>query len=235
MRKLLVLALIAVPVLVIVTLPAALVVPRFDPPAAMGSYRGTIWSGGARWLQPGQVPMQLTWRWSGGWTWRWEAADATSRLQGQWQPGDAVSLSDITGQLDLARVDLAYWLVATHPSGYLDLAIDSAVLQAGEVPQVTGQVIWAQARLEGSIQESLGRITIELEHDNGQQLARLRSLDPAPIQVRGQIVADADSYAADIWLRASRDRPDLAAQIGGLGERQSDGQVRLRVNGALGW
>ncbi len=235
MRKWVVLALIAVPLLIVLTLPAALIIPRFDPPPAMSSYGGTIWSGNARWVQAGQVPMRLTWRWSGGLTWRWEAMDTTSQLQGEWRPGDTTDLSNITGRLDLDRVDLAHWLVATRPAGYLDLAIDSAILQTGEVPQVHGQVIWEQARLEGSIQESLGRIQIELEHKDGQQLARLRSLDPAPIQVRGEIVTDADSYSADIWLRASNDRPDLAAQIGALGERQSDGQVRLRVRGALGW
>ena len=59
------LVLIAVPLLILLTLPAALIIPRFDPPPAMSSYGGTIWSGNARWLQAGQVPMRLTWRWVG--------------------------------------------------------------------------------------------------------------------------------------------------------------------------
>ncbi|AKS40946.1 type II secretion system protein N [Wenzhouxiangella marina] len=235
MRKLLILALIALPVLILLTLPASVVVPRFDPPAALGQYSGTIWSGSARWRQVGQVPMRLEWRWAGGRQWRWTAFDAGSRLEGRWSPGSVLSLEDVRGQLDVARLDLAHWLRFSRPEGFLAFDLDRAELAEGQAPRVEGRLIWEEAALVGTIEESLGRIELVFTPQDNELLAELRSLEPAAVSVRGQIRFDAERYAVDLWLRARPDRPDLAAQLGTLGERQTDGQVRLQLTGGLGW
>jgi hypothetical protein len=235
MRKIIALALVAIPVMILLTLPVSVILPYFEPPDELGQVRGTIWTGSARWSQPGHGPLDLNWRWRGGRRWRWHAADAGTDLAGTWRPGAVTMISDLSGRLDLARVDLQYWLHAVVPTGFLQLEIDTARLQSGQVPHLTGRAVWEEARLEGSIHERLGRIGIELEPGENRQQARIQSLEPAPIQVRGRIEADAEEYEVDLWLRASSDRPDLVSQIGMLGERQPDGQVRLRMRGALGW
>ncbi|MEE4330922.1 MAG: type II secretion system protein N [Wenzhouxiangella sp.] len=250
MRKFVWLGLLAVPIILALTLPVSVVLPLFDPPDALDRVRGTVWSGNAQWRQPGQVPLALRWSWSGGRRWTWRAENGRTRLEGEWRLGAGGAVEAVSGILDLERVDLDHWLYATRPVGYLDLAIDRARLRSGQVPRIEGRAIWEEAGLEGSVHERLGLVEIEFEpgdagrddnsDDSGdasgdkRQRARIQSLDPAPVQVRGTIEADARTYWIDLWLRAAGDRPDLARQIGALGERQADGQVRLRFQGALG-
>jgi hypothetical protein len=238
MRKLLIAGLIALPLLVIATLPAGLVIPRFDPPAALGQYSGTIWSGQARWRQAGQVPMTLQWRWEGGQRWRWEAFDSVSRVQGQWRPGSDLRLSDVQGRLALERLDLGAWLPLSPPQGYLSLALDRVRLVNGRIPVVQGQALWEDAGLAGVVQESLGRIEVRFEPAEEGSLARVRSLTAAAVLVEGLIElgggAVSDRYRVDLWLQADPSRPDLAAQLGTLGTRQADGRVRLQLEGRLG-
>ncbi|TVQ38797.1 MAG: hypothetical protein EA370_05515 [Wenzhouxiangella sp.] len=233
MRKVVVLALLAIPIILVLTLPVSLIVPLLDAPSGLGQVRGTAWAGSARLQQPGQVPLNLSWRWQGGRYWRWQATDTRTELNGLWRPAGDLVLENVNGRVDLERVDLGYWLQATRPAGYLQLAIDQARLPSGQVPRIVGGITWEEARLEGSVHERLGRIGIEFEPDGERLLARVGSLEPAPIQVRGTIEADVERYEVDLWLRASPDRPDLAREIGILGERQADGQVRLRLSGAV--
>ena len=233
MRKVIFLAVLAIPIILALTLPVSLIAPLLDLPPGLDRVRGTVWSGNARLQQPGQVPLNLTWRWQGGRHWQWQAADGQTDLRGRWRPSTVLVLEDIDGRLELDRVDLGHWLLATRPTGYLQLSMLQAELPSGEVPRLVGTVVWEEARLEGSVHERLGRIGIDFEPDDQRLQAKVSSLEPAPIRVRGSIEADADRYEVDLWLRASADRPDLAREIGILGERQPDGQVRLRLSGAL--
>lgn len=238
MRKLLLVALVVLPVLVILTLPSGLVIPRFDPPAALGQYGGTVWSGHARWRQAGQVPMALNWAWSWPWRWHWEAADGSSRILGQWRPGPGIRLDQVEGRLAIERLDLAAWLPLSPPQGEISLNLESVQIVSGEAPNVRGEAIWEDARLAGVVQEDLGRIQVRFDPPQpGQaevQIARVESLTMAPVVVQGRIEFGADTYHVDLWLQASADRPDLAAQLGSLGERQPDGRVRIRLQGQLG-
>lgn len=233
MRKVIFLAVLAIPIILALTLPVSLITPLLDLPPGLDRVRGTVWSGNARLQQPGQAPLNLTWRWQGGRYWQWQAADGQTDLRGRWRPSTVLVLEDIDGRLELDRVDLGHWLLATRPAGYLQLSMALAELPSAEVPRLVGTVVWEDARLEGSVHERLGRIGIDFEPDAQRLQARVSSLEPAPIRVRGSIEADADRYEVDLWLRASADRPDLAREIGILGERQPDGQVRLRLSGAL--
>ncbi len=236
MRKILWLALLAIPVIVLLTLPARVVVPWLDMPEGISQVQGTVWSGRAQWRQPGQAPMRVEWRWRGGQQWRWQAEGVDTRLEGGWRPVAAgLSLTEVEGRLGLDRIDLAYWLVNARPRGYLDVALDRAVVAPGQVPDIEGRVTWREARLEGAIHESLGEIGLNLSHDNGAQIIRVESLRPASVQVHGRIDLDAERYRVDLWMRASSDRPDLVSQLSRMGEMQPDGQVRMQLRGMLGW
>lgn len=238
MRRLFLLALLVLPVIVLLTLPAGLVIPRFDPPAALGQYGGTVWSGHARWRQAGQVPMTLSWNWSWPWRWHWEAADGVSRIQGQWRPGQGVDLSQVAGRLAIERLDLAAWLPLSPPQGVLRLELASVRIPEAGAPRIEGVAVWENARLAGVVQEDLGQIQVRFEPPRAspeeRQTARIQSLTTAAVVVQGSIEFGARTYGVDLWLQASPDRPDLAGQLGSLGERQPDGRVRIRLQGALG-
>ena len=235
MRKILILAIIVLPVIVLVTLPVRTILPLFDPPDQLGQVRGTIWSGQARWSQPGHGPLRVEWRWSGGRDWHIKVSDQATRLDGRIQPGDGLRVRDLTGRIELDRVDLAHWFYNARPAGHLEVDISEGYLNAGEVPRFKGNLIWADARLEGGVHERLGRVAIELEPQPDHQLARIRSLEPAAVQIRGEIRTDDSHYDADLWLRASAERPELTRQLAPLGELQPDGQVRIQLRGSLGW
>jgi len=66
MRKILWLALLAVPIIVVLTLPARVVVPHIGAGEDVGEVSGTLWQGEAVWQQPGLVPVDLAWQWDGG-------------------------------------------------------------------------------------------------------------------------------------------------------------------------
>jgi hypothetical protein len=238
MRRLLLIALAVLPVLVILTLPAGLVIPRFDPPAALGQYGGTVWRGQARWRQAGQVPMTLSWRWAWPWRWDWEAADGRSRIQGEWRPGRGIDLSDVEGRLAIERLDLAAWLPLSPPQGTIRLDLDTVRIPPGGVPRLQGLAVWEDARLAGVVQEDLGQIQLRFDPlpagADERQVARVQSVVTAALLVQGSIEFGAETYQVDLWLQASPDRPDLAAQLGQLGERQPDGRVRVRLQGRLG-
>jgi len=238
MRRLLFIALAVVPVLVILTLPASLVIPRFDPPAALGQYGGTIWSGQARWRQAGQVPMNLEWRWTWPWRWRWEASDGVSRVTGLWRPAEGIDLAQVQGRLAIERLDLGAWLPLSPPQGLIEVNLDRARFHPDRAPELQGVAIWADARLAGVVQEDLGRIELRFEPREGaatdRQRAQIQSLMPAAVLVDGSMEFAADAYRLDLWLQASPDRPELAGQLGALGERQADGRVRLQLQGQLG-
>lgn len=235
MRKILILAILAVPVIILLTLPVRAILPLFDPPDQLGQVRGTIWSGQARWSQLGHAPMDVEWRWTGGRDWRFQAGDGHTLLEGRLQPGDGLRVRDLTGRIELDRVDLAHWFYNTRPAGHLEVDLSEAILDPGKVPSLRGQVIWADARLEGGVHEHLGRVAIDLEPRDGYQHARVRSLEPAAVQIQGEIRSDQSQYETDLWLRASAERPELTRQLAPLGELQPDGQVRIQLRGSLGW
>lgn len=222
-------------VVIVLTLPAALVAARLDLPAQLGQIRGSLWSGQARWQQPGHRPMQLNWRWEGGARWRWTARADDTELAGTWRPGEVLVLPSLGGQLALARLDLSAWLVVARPTGFLELDLSGVELASGAVPQAHGQAVWRQAGLVGAVQESLGDIGLTLVPAEDHLAVQVRSLQPAAVQVRGHIHLYAERYQAELWLRAASDRPDLTPALAQLGEVQPDGQVRLRIGGRTGW
>jgi hypothetical protein len=236
MRKIVWLAVLAIPLIVLATLPARVVLSFLELPEGIGQIQGSVWSGQAHWRQPGHTPMRIDWRWRGGSRWHWQAEGADTRLQGRWQPtASGLALSGVEGQLALDRVDLTHWLINARPRGHLEVALERAVIAPGQVPEIAGQMTWREARLEGAIHESLGEIGMAFSHRDGAQLVRVESLRPASIQVRGRIDLGASHYEVDLWMRASSDRPELVSQLARLGEMQPDGQVRMQLRGMLGW
>ncbi|WP_376697377.1 type II secretion system protein N [Wenzhouxiangella sp. EGI_FJ10305] len=236
MRKLLWLILLAVPVVIVATLPARVVVPRLDVGEEVRDVQGTLWRGEAVWQQPGFVPLDVGWQWDGGRDWSWQARGEGVELDGHWRLNTgATELVDVTGRIEMHRLDARMWLVNARPRGHVEFEVERALIADGQTPEIDGQLVWRDARLEGTVQESLGEITVRLDSGQQGQQARVESTQPGAIQVRGGIELGAERYEVDLWLRASADRPELLRQIAWLGEPQPDGQVRVRLSGALGW
>jgi len=236
MRKLLWLILLAVPLVVVVTLPARVIVPQMPIGEDVRDVQGTLWNGEAVWQQPGFAPLDVSWRWDGGRSWAWQARGPGVDLDGRWRLRAGVTeLADVNGRIEMNRLDARLWLVNARPRGHVELDIARAVIAEGRPPEIDGRLVWRDARLEGTVQESLGEITVDLDSEQLGQLARVESTQPGAIQIRGDIELGAERYNVDLWLRASADRPELLRQIAWLGEPQSDGQVRVRLSGALGW
>lgn len=236
MRKILWLALLAIPVIVIVTLPASIVMPRLEAGEDLHDVRGTLWQGNATWRQPGFVPVDLDWSWQGGRSWRWQADGVGTDLTGFWRAGaGGTELVDVRGTVSMDRLDVRLWLANARPRGEVMLDIDRALIAEGRAPEIDGRLVWRDARIEGTVHESLGEITVTLSSGESGQEARVESTREGAIQVRGRIDLEVDRYTVDLWLRARSDRPELARQLAWLGEPQPDGQVRVQLSGALGW
>jgi len=236
MRKILWLILLAVPLIIVATLPARVIVPQMPIGEEVRDVRGTIWRGQAIWQQPGFAPLDVNWNWDGGRSWAWRARGLGVDLDGQWLAhAGRTELRAITGSIEMNRLDARLWLVNARPRGRVEFDIERAVIAEGRAPEIDGRLIWRNARLEGAVQESLGEITVSLDSQERQQRAQVESTEPGAIQVRGGIEMGAERYAVDLWLRASADRPELLRQIAWLGEPQPDGQVRVQLSGALGW
>ncbi|RFF28506.1 MULTISPECIES: type II secretion system protein N [unclassified Wenzhouxiangella] len=236
MRKLLWLILLAVPLVIVVTLPARVVVPRLDVGEEVRDVQGTLWRGEAVWQQPGFAPLDVNWRWDSGRDWSWQARGDGVELDGQWRLNTgATELTAVTGTIDMNRFDARLWMVNARPRGHVELDVARALIAEGQPPEIDGRLVWRDARLEGAVQESLGEITVRLDSRQQGQRARVESTESGAIQVRGGIELGAERYDVDLWLRASADRPELLRQIAWLGEPQPDGQVRVQLSGALGW
>lgn len=232
MRKLLVLVILALPVLVVMTLPARVVVRALDgetlPLEGVG---GTVWRGQAAWTTPGYSPLDVDWRWRAPWQWTWRLTGPETELDGLLIPSPGrLRLIDIAGALPVDRLDLAEWVPFTRPEGRLTVELPLLVLSGREVVEVGGRVVWEDARLRGAVDEDLGRI--ELDFSGGDSVrARVRSLDPVDVIVRGTLDIDGTAFDLDIWLQARR--PDVQRSLARMGEVQPDGQVRMQHQGWL--
>lgn len=236
MRKLLWLALLAVPLIVVVTLPARVVVPHLAVGEDVRDVAGTVWQGNATWQQPGYLPVDLNWDWAGGRVWRWLAEGQGVDLEGRWRAAaGGTHLGEIVGTVSMDRLDARLWMVNARPLGDVELDIARAVLSDDRPPEIDGRIVWRNARLTGAVHESLGEITVRLDGGDGRQLAKVESTQAGAVQVSGDIELGVERYTVDLWLRAASDRPELMRRLAWLGEPQPDGQVRIELSGALGW
>lgn len=236
MRKILWLIVLAIPLVVVITLPARVIVPHTAIGEDVRDVQGTIWNGQALWRQPDFTPLNIDWRWDGGRNWAWQASGPGVNLHGKWRLNAGVTeLIDVVGTIEMNRLDARLWLINARPRGHIELDVERALINEGQPPEIDGRLVWRDARLEGTVHESLGEITVQLDSQEQGQRARIESTEPGAIQVRGGIELGAQRYRVDLWLRASADRPELLRQIAWLGEPQPDGQVRIQFSGALGW
>lgn len=246
---LLTIGVVVVLVIVLATLPAALLVQRVELPVPVSQVQGTIWSGEARLRPPAQSPLQLSWQWRGGAEWHWQLTEAlavtsgeavgeamggvATRLNGRWSATSPQQVTQVHGVVPLSRVDVLNALVVVRPTGHLEVAFEHVALPRGQPPRVRGQMIWAQAGLRGVVRESLGRVEMLFSDDDAQR-AQLRSMEPAVITVDGVIELTATTYDIDVWLSADR-QSRLTRQLAQWGEVTDDGRVRIAMSGALLW
>lgn len=232
MRKLLILVIVAIPVLLVATLPARVVVRALDfETLPLEQISGTVWRGQALWSAPGHAPLDLNWRWHPPLSWQWRLSGHETELEGGLDPSPGrLQLTGITGFVPVNRLDLANWLPFTRPEGQLNVELSSLVLSGREMTAADGRVIWEDARLSGAVDEELGRIELDFSDDSGV-IARIRSLDPVDVQARGTLALAGATYDLDIWLHARR--PEVQRSLARMGEVQPDGQVRMQQQGQL--
>ncbi len=223
--------------LLLATLPARMMVSVVDPADDMGlrQVQGTLWWGEGRLQRPGREALQANWRWSPPLAWQWELEGEDVDLRGSAFPAfdRSLEMREVTGTIDARRLDIDAWLPNVVPAGDFVLDISHIRYEKGRVTGLEGQVTWYNGYLHGAIEESLGTIEILFEPGEAGFEAGIRSVDLAPITVRGRLVLEGGNYEADLWLRAEAGRPELARQLARIGERQPDGQVRLRQSGRL--
>ena len=235
MRKLIILALIAIVVVMAATFPAGLATRLIDLPPQLGDVKGTLWNGEAIWRQPRQVPLRIHWRWQPPARWQWQATGGQTALAGNLRPGtgDPV-LKTITGRIETGRLDLGYWLPGTRALGRLEVEIERLRLSDGAASGIVGRILWEDAELVGSVNAGLGRIDVVFAAGD-DRIAFFESLEPADVHVTGHLKHANDHYQLDAWLEAAEDRPDLREPLERLGTVDADGRVHIRYRGPLGW
>lgn len=230
MRKLLVLVILAVPLLLVVTVPARVAIRVLDLELPLEQVSGTIWRGRAIWPSAGQAPLDLDWRWRAPLRWQWRLSGPETELGGGLEPSAQLRLTDVAGFVPVDRLDVADWLPFTRPEGRLSVALPSLILSGREVVEADGRLVWEEARLSGAVDENLGRIELDFSGSDGVA-ARVRSLDPVDVQVRGTLEIKGTAYDLDVWLHARN--PEVQRSLARMGEVRPDGQVRLRQEGDL--
>ncbi len=235
-RRLIWVVLLAVPLGILVTLPASLFLPTDEGSVQFQQVTGTVWSGQARLKLPQQSPLPVSWSWGGGLGWRWSIENQDIQVQGEWRLSNRDRLENITGQIDIQYLDIAQWLVVIWPEG--ELILDIAYIEFEPMVSLAseGQILWRQARLAGLVNEALGDLTIALRPDEalaGHTLADIQSNRSGAVRVSGELSSNGDRYQAAIRLRPSPERLDLLPYLLPLG-RFSEGAIKIERSGQLG-
>ena len=238
LKKILILLALALPIWVVVTLPASLVLSDEASGLRFDQVQGTVWSGQGRLVLPAQSPIPIQWRWSGGTAWHWSLASEGLVLQGQWRVTDRKRLENITGRVDIQTLDVASWLVVIWPKG--QMSVDVAFVEwSDELPRqllAEGELVWQDAALEGLVNESLGDISVFLspsEEAFGQTQAVISSNAEGAVRISGKITSDGDRYRANLSLAPEPGRDRLLRYLAPLGYVQ-DGAIKIERSGQLG-
>lgn len=237
-KKVLIFLAVALPMWLLVTLPASLVLSDKSAGLQLDQIQGTVWSGQARLVLPAQSPIPLQWRWTGGLAWDWALRSEGLQINGQWRITKRHRLSDITGWVDIQKLDIASWLVVIWPKGQMSLDVDF-VEWSSELPRqllAEGLLVWQQAALEGLVNESLGDIRISLSPSDevfGQTRAVISSNAEGAVRISGNITSDGDRYLAELFLAPEPGRDRLLRYLAPLGRLQ-DGAIRIERSGQWG-
>ena len=221
---------------VLTTLPASLFLGGEHKGLPLERIEGRVWAGQAVLDWPGQAPVALRWRWSGGLTWDWFVEADAIDLHGQWRLNDRSAVNGVEGQVDVQALDIAQWLVVTWPQGVLDVDIDYAHWNRPDRLIATGQVTWQQAGLAGLVNESLGDVVVVLkpsEAEVGHTDIQIRSQSGGAVSVSGDVLTNGDRFEAKITLTPDPARPDVARFFQSLGPNR-DGAVVIERSGSLG-
>ena len=204
--KFLPIGVVAYVLFLVVTAPAAKVIPYFESQlqgARLAGLSGTLWSGRA--LQVSVPPVQLT---QVGWQFkplRLLLGSIAFQLDGQLS-GKAFSalagrglfsgpyLADVTGSV--SAVDLMFWagLSAVELDGELNFLLDDVEFSPDSVPAVAGQLTWKPAMVLAPIELNLGlgELTTVIESDGvtrGQLIA-----NGGALTMQGEVTLQADGH-----------------------------------------
>ena len=236
LKRLLILMALVVPMGVLATLPASVVLPQAADGLHFQSVEGTIWSGRAKLAFPKQAPLPMRWEWSGGLIWSWAVESDEISVQGQWRLGQRDRLEHIEGTVDIEYLDIAQWLVVIWPVGQMEVNIDHLTWEANSFLHIHGELYWPQAKLRGLVNEDLGDITITMSPSEQQWDETdfvVRSSADGIVGISGGVSTNGDRYRASLVLKPRADRRELLRLLAPFG-RQGDGGVRIERSGKLG-
>ncbi len=225
-----------VPVMGVVTLPASPFLRANYGAVSIERVDGRVWAGEAVVDWPGQSPLPLSWRWSGGLEWAWWVRSEDINIEGRWRLTDRSALQGIRGRVNVQALDMAQWLVVTWPQGALEIDVERVAWSQPDGLWATGQVKWEEASLAGLVNESLGDVVADLSPSTqhaGHTQVEIRSSASGAVAVQGDVLTNGDQYRATITLAPDPSRPDIARFFQSLGS-QRDGQVVIERAGQWG-
>ncbi len=120
-------------------------------------------------------------------------------------------------------------------SGLIDINIDHALWQQGELPLASGVINWNNAEVTVAETASLGNVTITLSESEQKLLKANIENQGGDIKINGvaELLADAD-YAVDIKLLPTASASDNIKQsLGFFAIKQNSGEYRLKHSGSL--
>ncbi len=235
-RRLIWVLVLAVPLGILVTLPASLFLSTDEGSVQFQQVTGTVWSGKAQLKLPQQSPLPVSWRWGGGLGWHWSIESRELAMRGEWRLSNRDRVENITGQIDIQYLDIAQWLVVIWPEGQLMVDISYIEFEPGVSLAAFGEVVWQQARLAGLVNEPLGDLSVALRpHETlvGHTIADIQSNRSGAVRISGELSSNSDRYQATIRLRPSPERMDLLPYLLPLG-RFSEGAIKIERSGQLG-
>lgn len=241
------LAVISYLLFTLVTFPAAAIYKLVDENPAFKIYgiEGSIWNGQADSVSIPRKPSLNQIQWSiNPFSLLLLAVSADFEAQLNNNPILANIRMGISGNMEIndlktsiAASELAR--LASLPLGEFDgdvyLNIDNLSLADQPIPEISGSIIWQNAKLTLTETVDLGRLNIRLSpQTNGDLVAKITS-DKGQIDISGEAsIAQNKAYKLDIMLTPKSDTsPSITQSLGFFAKRQSNGSYRVKQNGNL--
>ena len=139
---------------------------------------------------------------------------------------------DLRGSMPASWIDLQATMPFVLLDGRIEWEFRHMDIRQGEIPRLEGEFIWKDAGLKGLAKAEMGTIQIQLQQQQGSQLANLTSLEPGEITVAGTLSSDGENYEMDLAVEVDPSRQDIYELLAQYGEARGR-TVILRQSGKL--
>ncbi len=219
-------------------LPAKLLIraERLPPALRIDGISGQWWSGQAALVTWYDQPRgQLSWRYQFPDAVKFRLGDGLNEVR------STISLSTLLGNQNqvVFRQLAGQWQAAQLPPVMQAVRLEGElVFNLSEVRAVqnqrlnlTGHIIWHQARLSGGVALDLGQVDIAAQPQQQETAINLTNNNSGDVLLTGKGILAADHYALELNLRAGFGRDELRRQLALLGQLNPDGSSTLRLSG----